>query len=208
MSDQIRTQQPVTISAVNEPAYYEALGRFVEAFSLVEAMLLFTLKTYTKVSWPVARAIFSGTRVETSMDFVNRICDAFDPGDEQRNELKDVFKQLRAINEVRNSLLHYGSFTRSDKGRITSNVRIAHVPKKIKEHPVSLEIFDEMTSDLQKINYHLTTLCLKPNASYPERVADIPEIADAWRYIPAPRCRARRENCIPPQSRRRRAPEG
>jgi hypothetical protein len=95
-----------TLSVVNEPAYYEALGRFVHAFSGVESMLMFALKTYAKVSWPVARAIFSGVRVEQSMDFVNRICDAFDPGDEWRKELEDVFTQLRAINEIRNSLLH------------------------------------------------------------------------------------------------------
>jgi hypothetical protein len=62
------------------------------------------------------------------MDFINRICDAFDPGQERREELDDVFKQLRAINEIRNSLLHYGSATFSDKGRVTSNVRTAHVP--------------------------------------------------------------------------------
>jgi hypothetical protein len=206
MSDESPTQQPVTLSTLNEPAYYEALGRFVEAFSIVEGMLLFMLKTYAKVSWPMARAIFSGARVGTAIDFVNRICDAFDPGDQQREELKEVFKQLRAINEIRNSLLHYGSFTRSNIGRISSNIRIAHVPTRIKEHLVSLEIIGAMTTDLQKISYHLTTLCLKPQASFAERVVDIPEIADAWRYIRPQRPRARKETRTLPQSRRSRAP--
>jgi hypothetical protein len=95
------------ISVVQEPAYFEALGRLVNEFAAVESALLFALKTYAKVSWPVARAIFSGARVETAMDFVKRICDACDPGEERRKELDDVFKQLRAINEMRNSLLHY-----------------------------------------------------------------------------------------------------
>src|SRR6266705_1053118 len=105
-------------------------------------MLLFALKTYSKVSWPVARAIFSGVRVEQSMGFINRICDAFDPGDEWRKELEDVFTQLRAINEIRNSLLHYGSATLSDRGRITTNIRIAHVPTRIREYAVSLDILN------------------------------------------------------------------
>jgi hypothetical protein len=191
-----------TISVVQEPGYFEALGRFVNEFAGVESALLFALKTYAKVSWPVARAIFSGTRVDTAMDFIKRICEAFDPGQERREELDNVFKQLRTINEIRNSLLHYGSATLSDRGRITSNVRIAHVPTRIREHPVPLDIINAMTTDLQKISYHLTLQCLRPDASFAERAAEIPEIAGAWRYKPARQPRARQGNRTPPRSPR------
>jgi hypothetical protein len=196
-----------TISVVQEPAYFEALGRFVNEFAAVESALLFALKTYAKVSWPIARAIFSGARVETAIDFVKRICDASDPGQERREELDDVFKQLRAISEIRNSLLHYGSATFSDRGRVTSNVRIAHVPTRIREYPVSVTIINGMAADLQKISYHLTLQCLRPDASFAERAAEIPEIAGAWRYKPAQQPRARQGNQTPPRSRRPRGRE-
>lgn len=197
-----------TISVVQEPAYFEALGRFVNEFAGVESALLFALKTYTKVSWPVARAIFSGARIETAMDFINRICNALDPGQERREELDDVFTQLRVINEIRNSLLHYGSATFSDKGRVTSNVRTAHLATRIREYSVSLDIINAMTADLQKISFHLTLQCLRPDASFAERAAEIPEIAGTWRYKPVQQPRARQGNRTPPRSRRPRGREG
>jgi hypothetical protein len=95
------------ISFVTEPTYYEALGRFVAQFAGVEATLFWALIFHGKINQKVAQAIFSGTRVDQAMSFISRICEAIDPGEERRSELRDVFTQLRAINDVRNSLLHH-----------------------------------------------------------------------------------------------------
>lgn len=176
--------QPRRLSVVDEPAYYEALGRFVTEFAAVEAAMFMALKFYAKVSWPMARVLFSGTRVRAAIDLINRTCEISDPGEDRRAELREVFKRLRAINEIRDSLLHHGSVTYSDRGRTTSNVLISHAPRSLKESPVSLEILDAMTADLRKIGYHLNMQVISPTASFAERAAEIRELTDAWQYTP------------------------
>jgi hypothetical protein len=54
-------------------AYHLALGRFVSAFSDIEASMQATLWHFAGVSTPTAQAVFSGTRIEGAMQFINRI---------------------------------------------------------------------------------------------------------------------------------------
>jgi hypothetical protein len=172
------------ISLINEPAYYEALGRFVHAFASAEVAIFFALRFFAKVGRNVATAIFSGTRVDLGISFLKRICEANDPGEERRNELFAALDQLKAISDVRNSILHYGSFTTDDKGRITSNISRVHVGRNVREIPVSLNILNAMTHDLEKIGQHLTSLNVMPNSSFSDRAKEIPILNDAWLYTP------------------------
>jgi len=57
-------------------AYWLALGRFVDNFSMIEAQLFETLKIASGVSDQTAPAIFSGTRVDAAMSFLNRIAES------------------------------------------------------------------------------------------------------------------------------------
>jgi hypothetical protein len=54
-------------------AYYEWLGRFVEAFAGVEELLFDTLQRYAGLSDGFAAALFSGTRGKTAISFINRL---------------------------------------------------------------------------------------------------------------------------------------
>jgi|SRR5258708_40107634 len=51
-------------------AYHLALGRFVSAFSDIEASMQATLWHFAGVSTPTAQAVFSGTRIEGAMQFI------------------------------------------------------------------------------------------------------------------------------------------
>jgi hypothetical protein len=89
-------------------AYYEWLGRFVEAFAGVEGLVYDTLQRYSGLTDGFASAIFSGTRGETAISYINRLCEVRDIGKENKGEFDDVFGKLKTINNIINSLFHDG----------------------------------------------------------------------------------------------------
>jgi len=54
-------------------AYYEWLGRFVEAFAGVEGLLFDTLQRHAGLSDDFAGALFSGTRGEAGISLMRRL---------------------------------------------------------------------------------------------------------------------------------------
>ena len=68
-----------------------------------------------------AKAVFSGVRVRQAIDFINRLCEIKTPGQHNLDDFVNVFKQLRAINALRDDIIHYGSFIDDDKKGTDNN---------------------------------------------------------------------------------------
>lgn len=168
----------------HDPVYFEALGRFCHEYATLEAVIFNTLRFYAKIPNPMARAVFSGVRVRTAMDFIRRICQIYDPGEENKNDLKNIFPQLAAITTLRDDILHQGSVLTDDKGRITSNVVRNLTPEKLVERSASTEIVNAATADLRKISLHLVFHQTHPRASLAEResVEGCEILSDQWQY--------------------------
>jgi len=137
------------MSSIDEKAYYEALGRFISEFSEAENHIVNMHRLIAGVSLEKARAIFSGLRAEEASKQIKRMLEISDPS--SVTEFEWVFKQLTDINEIRNSLVHYG--TRFSPEPKTTNAARA-TNKNVKEFPVSLEILAELTADIKKIGAH------------------------------------------------------
>ena len=167
-----------------DPAYFEALARFCYEFSILEAVMFNTLAFYAKVTNRMARAVFSGARVRTAMGFIERIVQIEDPGEENKKDLKCIFKKLKAINTFRDDILHQGSILTDDKGRITSNIVRNLTPERPKERSASTETLNAATADLRKVCLHLACHYACPQASLAQRAAleGCEVLNDPWQY--------------------------
>lgn len=102
---------------------------------------------------------------------------------EQTTEIQEFCKQLNAINDMRDMLLHFGSFVTDDKGRISSNISRQLASRKPKEVQISIETIKNMTHDLEKIQQHIISLRMFPYyTSIDVRSTDYPVLNDAWQY--------------------------
>jgi len=87
-------------------AFLGELGELTLAWADVEAVLFKLLKHYSQVSWPVAKAIFSGTRARAAMAFIRAIAENTDLDVARRQDLEEVFAQIQAINTLRDFVVH------------------------------------------------------------------------------------------------------
>jgi len=140
--------------------FHKAYGRFMIAWADAEAELYRVLKAYAKVSDAVARAIFSGTRAGVMIDFIRAIAHNTEMPEDRRSDLEHVFRQMREINSMRDTLAHHASdsygidqakptdrlFTNSDRVSRYGNERIERI---------SVETLNAMTEDLYGISNHL-----------------------------------------------------
>jgi len=112
-----------------DPAYFRALGLFVDQFAQVEGALFRFLSVFAGVDHEIARAILSGARVDAACSFLRRIPDVKGRAKNPRNvNLPRVLEQLLIINNVRNDILHYGTMITEGGARVTSNIdRALHV---------------------------------------------------------------------------------
>jgi len=175
--------QPVkrTVSLTPDPAYWQALGEFVEAFAHIEHFLFNGLTLASGVSPRVAKALFSGTRALDAISLLRRISE-ISPPSANRDELEDVFAQITAINMIRNSIVHYASIMTSDSGRITTNWARALTPERIAEHRISPDMLKDMSADLDKAGNHFVSLWTLGSLTLAQRAEELPPLARAWRY--------------------------
>jgi len=162
--------------------YWQALGKFIEDFAGAEYAMSEVLRKYAGVSQHVGKAIFSGTKSDAAIKLIERIWAVHDPGETVKAELRSAFAQFRAINNVRNIAIHYGSHKRPEKGRFVSTLRNALTPDRVNEARVSSAILGQMSDDLFKISVHCwrRAFRLKPNRQ------DSGILRRAWRYKPPP----------------------
>jgi hypothetical protein len=158
-------------------AYYEALGRFVDKFSRVEAAVTRTLWHYAKTPPEVAKVAFSGVKVEVGMQYIKQITKATNVEQESRDDLEDVFQQLGIINGVRNDVLHYGAdFVAEGRAIVSDALKAKGEPYSF---PISPTALDQMTADLDKIIAHLKILHLGNHRGY--TIVGNP-VYSPWRY--------------------------
>jgi len=202
-----KPSQPRSISIVEDPEYWQALGRFIERFATVESVLFHYVASIAPMSAHIARAFIPGTRTAELIEIIRRVWQAdilwqniegtnvpaSDVHAEQKGELEPVLSQLKTNNTVRNSLIHYASFVTSDKGRVSSNAARALTAENVKEHRATPEILGQMTDDLEKIGHHLASFIVRWKASFDQRASEWPALKNAWRYKPE------QENLRPPQ---------
>jgi hypothetical protein len=191
-----KTKRRTVISIRPSAAYWKALGRFIEEFSSIEAVMLPFLGFYAGISHRMARCVFSGVKPEAAIGLINRIVEAFDPGEDRRRELAYMFDQLGLINGVRNVVIHHSSFVTSDQGRIASTIAKAHAPRSIREVQVSPAILDAMTADLKKIGFHMVAQLNWPKETLAQRTLKEPLLGLAWQYKP-------QKQSQPPDGKRR-----
>jgi hypothetical protein len=167
-------------------AYYEWLGRFVEAFAGVEAALFNLLQSYAGLPDGAAQALFSGTRGKDAISAINRLCEIKPITVDNATELKDVFAQFRAIDDIRNLLIHHGTvaevmFKRSDERKTTNKIR-AHMARSVKEYQINTDMLRGLTDDLVKIAEHLYTHATFSDETFTERASWHSILAASWRY--------------------------
>jgi hypothetical protein len=140
-------------AAEEHDEFLKQLGRLTLAWADVETVLFKLLKHYSGVSWPVAQALFSGTRARAAMNFVRAIAENTDLEPERRADLDDIFKQVQAINTLRDFVVHHvnGSeqeFEDSDptKRYVSDAVRTSR-RSKVKTYLVGSSTIASMTED-------------------------------------------------------------
>jgi hypothetical protein len=180
---------PTVLAGEPDPNYWQALGQFIEVFSTCEGVVFSVFTFYADLTIPVAKALFARTRMEAAIDHILRLVEAHSMVDERRAHLNKILSQLRLITEMRNRIIHYGSFVTSDKGRITTTARTAPTPEGAQEHRASVEVLRAMTTDVIRI-YNALLWDLNPNRP---SISD-PSLREPWQY--------QRERSTPPPERR------
>ncbi len=165
-----------------EAQYLGALGAFIEAYALFEASLSAYLQKIADIYPPMFSAMFSGLNVKQKQGLIRRIWRIQPAPDDIKEELDEIFKRSLDITDVRNSMLHYGSYVTSEAVRITSDVSRALKESEATEHRVSGDTLSAMNLDILKCGTHLISLALRPTTPYEERALDSPILARAWFY--------------------------
>jgi hypothetical protein len=175
-----------TTRTEDEP-FQKALGRFIVAFADAEAELYRVLVNYSGVSDPVARALFSGTRARSMIDFIRSIAHNTAMSADRRDDLEHVFVQLTAINAMRDHLVHYSSDSYSfndPKRRIVANTRASRYGN-AKGYEVGADTIDAMTWDLYGIANHLNMHWgNREGAFQPWRENPEDQSPTSWAYSP------------------------
>lgn len=168
--------------------YLAALGRFVHAFSQIEAHLTVVLWVAAKIDFDIARALLSGVRIDGAINLLGRTMDARGIIGPNRTSLDAALQQLGLINKMRNDVLHYGATALANGELIVSNKMSAHLISRLREVPISVQSLDDMTYDLDKIWVQLEVSghrLIFPDLQFSIRGYD-ERLQRAWRYKPAP----------------------
>ena len=163
-------------------AYYEALGRFIDIFSEVEATVTHTLRKYAETRPEIAKVIFARIPLDASVKLILETA-AVTQDENVRIGLKDVFKQLDDIRIMRNYVLHNGATNVAEGNATVSNALKAQGDPI--RFPISPELLDQMRDDLGRINLRLAYEHLgrpRPQGDYGNAVLDAVLNAQ-WKYI-------------------------
>ncbi|HEV2161425.1 MAG TPA: hypothetical protein VGR52_04210 [Stellaceae bacterium] len=166
-------------------AYWQSLGRFVTEFASLESAMQLALWHYANVSPNIGRAVFSGVRADAAMGLIKRISEVEKWEKSKKDTTDELFVHLASINSVRNDLIHFGVQPVGDGSWQITNAFLALTEGRMKKHPISDKILDQMTHDLRKIIYSLFLLVVDA-ASAQNLLATFQQQADApWQYKPA-----------------------
>lgn len=100
------TEEKFVLARAEHDAFLKQLGELTLAWSDVETVLFKLLKHYSGVSWPVAQALFSGTRARSAINFIRAIAENTKMDRNRIADLEDIFTQVLAINSLRDFVVH------------------------------------------------------------------------------------------------------
>jgi hypothetical protein len=164
-------------------SYWQLLGAFISEFSRSEELVFRLLVKEAGVSDVVAKAIFSGVKIDGAKDFINRLYEA--RGDERPVALVRAFEQLGVITRMRNDLVHYGVTHAYGLSPRVSNSRTAHAKRALRELHVSNEVLSNMISDLGVINTVILDIVGTHWRGLTWREDVFKAANGAWRYKPS-----------------------
>jgi hypothetical protein len=160
------------------------LGQFCLAFAATEMHLHHAVQELTGVNTDVFRAIFSGLRVDASIQNIKRLLQANDVSEEIRTAYAEIFTHIGFLLEARNLMLHYGvTLDHVKREVISTNKRVALTATHEKTLPFSAEILQHLIHDTQKANAHLLVE-QQPRQKELMKAALREILLKPWRYIP------------------------
>jgi len=186
--------------------FWTWLGWFIGQFSTLENVMQRTLWFYSGVDEPVAKALFSGIKIDASIQQIRFMISEKPLDDLSSKALDHALRQAADINKVRNDLLHHGAFFVIGEGDreedlVISNDRLLRTSGKLRRTLISALDLYKMGDDIRRINVilHLVMQCYDQSQNQIEA-----ELKQPWLYKPR---QPRKKNHTPhpaPQSRRRR----
>lgn len=133
-SDEVKSDRDIALENYRKGTqpYFEALGEFVTHYAVLEDVISIHLNIITGITSELGKSIFSGTRIKSAIDFINRILDASDKAD-MMSRLKPYFDHIGHLTAARDLILHYGGkFQHSTKTLLVSNARSANTSRSLK----------------------------------------------------------------------------
>jgi hypothetical protein len=198
--------------------YYTALGEFVDEFAKTENFIFWTLHVVSGIETPVFNALLSGTRARAAISYLRRIAETRDT--ELPQWLTDAFGQFGTINTERDLILHSGVTPTIGLALLVSNKDRAHVSRSARTIPVSAEVLERMTNDLQKISkllsiWLMTDEIASLRAMFPSPKIKVSVAPDALEHVlrkswlyksPQPESKDRKSPPATPKPSRQRKP--
>lgn len=178
--------------------YWRALGEFIDRFAIVEVAIHLLLQERTKTHLEIARAVYSGVRMQAAMGLLNRLSQVLPLPEDRQHDQEHIFAQLGIITRVRNLILHYGAGTLSGPEEwFVDDWLTAINDEQITRIKISVPILSNLIHDLRKINVHLSErhLWREPGLMSPYE-DELHLLHEPWRYK------------LPEQGSRRRKPRG
>jgi len=186
--------------------YYEALGRFITSFSVIEQLLNFVVWRYARLHkhGEIARALLSSLRIDAATNHLNRLIAARKLKGPDIAELKLIFDQLGKITRTRNDIVHFGIRSYNARGHaVVSNKPFAHVRERVRKIHVSPATLAKMTADLDQMFIRLVIQARIEGVPLRRARQRVPHLERAtWQYKPREQAPRRRKRPGKPQERK------
>jgi hypothetical protein len=173
-------------SLEHEEKYYLALGRFIHNFAEAESTLKAYFSELLEIDTDTANAVFSGMRAKLAMDNIRRLHERY--GAKYDPLYDDVREQFGQILAARDSIIHWGARFSEGSDALVTNERYVYAEDKIRSFPISADILEDMTTDLQAIELRLRAAEWRKKMdtkSFTELFGNLDK--PAWRYKHAPK---------------------
>jgi hypothetical protein len=168
-------------SADQRRQYFEALGKFVNAFARAEAFTHFVFPTFSKLPPTMAMAVKGGMRLSDLMPIIRRVMEINDFEDEARTEVDTLFTQLNEISIFRDRILHRGAEMLPDGTFESHNHATMKAIENLEIVKFTLEDIQGATSDLSRIALRIAMFMSKDD-DLDEAVMQY--LYAPWRYKP------------------------
>ena len=172
-------------------------GLFVSSFAIVETSLLNLLTLEAGVSPNIAKAVFSGVKIDQAKSHIKRAREATEKPD---SELLDrVFSHLTILTNLRNDLLHHGTEPIKGEDQISGFIsnEMRAMPGKHYEYTITTADLRHANDDLRTILAGIFSLMADARFQSHQReriVNQLRPMTDRpWSYRSIPRSRNRQQ---------------